>query len=114
MRDSQHMGGANAGEISPGSADTLGYELAVGDQTGNKCDQGTVRGGGEMAVFLKLVKQYGLYCNASEKLKCRLLHERGCLRVDCSKGVFIETPRPPDGTRCRDLDGNIKVVGVDV
>ena len=67
-----------------------------------------------MTVFLKLVKQYGLYCNASEKIKCRLFHNRGCLRVDCSRGVFIEVPRPPDGTRCRDLDGNLKIVGVDV
>ena len=28
--------------------------------------------------------------------------------------IFLLVPRPPDGTRCRDLDGNIKVVGVDV
>lgn len=27
---------------------------------------------------------------------------------------FILVPRPPDGTRCRDLDGNLKIVGVDV
>lgn len=67
-----------------------------------------------MAIFLKSVKQYGLYCNASEKIKCRLFHEHGCLRVDCSRGVFIEVTRPPDGTRCRDLEGRVKIVGVDV
>ncbi len=33
---------------------------------------------------------------------------------DCREVVFILVPRPPDGTRCRDLDGNIKVVGRDV
>ena len=27
---------------------------------------------------------------------------------------FTLVPRPPDGTRCRDLDGNLKIVGVDV
>lgn len=26
-------------------------------------------------------------------------------------GIFTLVPRPPDGTRCLDLDGNIKVVG---
>jgi len=28
--------------------------------------------------------------------------------------IYILVPRPPDGTRCRDLEGNIKVVGRDV
>ncbi len=28
--------------------------------------------------------------------------------------IYALVPRPPDGTRCRDLDGNIKVVGRDV
>ena len=28
--------------------------------------------------------------------------------------IYILVPRPPDGTRCRDLDGNIKVVRRDV
>ena len=32
----------------------------------------------------------------------------------CGDGIYTLVPRPPDGTRCRDLDGNIKVVGVDV
>ena len=32
----------------------------------------------------------------------------------CEEVVFILAPRPPDGTRCRDLDGNLKIVGVDV
>ena len=33
----------------------------------------------------------------------------------CDDGChFLIVPRPPDGTRCRDLDGNIKVVGGDV
>ena len=32
----------------------------------------------------------------------------------CRGMVFTLVPRPRDGTRCRDLDGNIKVVGVDV
>jgi len=32
----------------------------------------------------------------------------------CGDGIFTLVPRPPDGTRCRDLDGNIKVVGRDV
>ena len=39
--------------------------------------------------------------------------QRG-VHPDCSQGVFVETPRPPDGTRCRDFDGNLKIVGVDV
>ena len=34
--------------------------------------------------------------------------------ADCREDVFIFVARPPDGTRCRDLDGNIKVVGRDV
>ena len=32
----------------------------------------------------------------------------------CGWGIFILVPRPPDGTRCRDLDGNIRVVGRDL
>jgi len=28
--------------------------------------------------------------------------------------IFTLVPRSPDGTRCRDLDGNLKIVGVDV
>lgn len=28
--------------------------------------------------------------------------------------IYIIVPRPPAGTRCRDLEGNIKVVGRDV
>ena len=32
----------------------------------------------------------------------------------CGDYVFTIVPRPPDGTRCRDLDGNIKVVGRDI
>ena len=37
-------------------------------------------------------------------------------RLACGNGWFnlILVPRPPDGTRCRDLKGNIKVVGRDV
>lgn len=35
-------------------------------------------------------------------------------KVKCGDGIYILAPRPSDGTRCRDLDGNIKVVGRDV
>ena len=28
--------------------------------------------------------------------------------------IYILVPRPPDGTRCRDLAGKIKIVGMDV
>jgi hypothetical protein len=49
-------------------------------------------------------------------------HGAGCLMhfirpmrpAGCYLGIYILVPRPPDGTRCRDLDGNIKVVGRDV
>ena len=28
--------------------------------------------------------------------------------------IYVLVPSPPDGTRCRDLDGNIRVVGRDL
>ena len=54
--------------------------------------------------------QAGTYC-----LKHAIIFPFGdhaaCVQPD---SIFLLVPRPPDGTRCRDLDGNIKVVGVDV
>lgn len=39
----------------------------------------------------------------------------GCyFRIYCGDGILTLVPRPPDGTRCRDLEGNLKIVGVDV
>ena len=70
-----------------------------------------------MPIFLKKVKAPGLRCyienKHDEETWCRLFHEH-CNGVNCRNKIFLETPRPPDGTRCRDLDGNIKVVGRDV
>ena len=46
------------------------------------------------------------------------LYEIDCMTINspgCDDGChFVLVPRPPDGTRCRDLNGNIKVVGRDV
>jgi hypothetical protein len=65
-----------------------------------------------MTRFLKREKwQFETACNPcvfNKYTTCPISLE------DCIEDVFILVPRPPDGTRCRDFDGNIKVVGVDV
>jgi hypothetical protein len=43
-------------------------------------------------------------------IDCLMANVLGC-DENCH---FILGPRPPDGTRCRDLEGNVKVVGRDV
>ena len=45
---------------------------------------------------------------------CLMHIARPLLPAGCGDGIYILVPRPPDGTRCRDLAGKIKIVGVDV
>ena len=58
---------------------------------------------------------FDIHHNGNSCLKHKIVYpgtrEAMCVDPDI---IFILVPRPPDGTRCRDLDGNIKVVGVDV
>jgi hypothetical protein len=73
-----------------------------------------------MTRFLKRVSQSNLLgcfgCDMYKGMDC-LLHAKSSHKkpVGCREDSFILTivPRPPVGTRCRDLDGNIKVVGRD-
>jgi len=75
-----------------------------------------------MTRFLKRAKQEnddGLLCqgcamNIQNGAACLMHIARPQLPAGCGGGIYILVPRPPDGTRCRDLDGNIKVVGRDV
>lgn len=69
-----------------------------------------------MTRFLKRAERKDRMCTG-----CVLYREfpENCLgselNMPCGTySIFILVPRPPDGTRCRDLDGNIKVVGRDV
>ncbi|MFA5377397.1 MAG: hypothetical protein WC455_16720 [Dehalococcoidia bacterium] len=73
-----------------------------------------------MTRFLKRVPS-GNGCGG-----CALWNDQTCLKhyitplIDihntcvAPNSIFTLVPRPPDGTRCRDLDGNIKVVRRDV
>jgi len=70
-----------------------------------------------MTRFLKRAKPTSLLCggcvfsNPENGVCFWRASPRAC---GCGKGIFTLVPRPPDGTRCRDLDGNLKIVGVDV
>lgn len=74
-----------------------------------------------MTRFLKRVPQSNLLgcfgCDMSRGMDC-LLHVNNINKkpVGCNESSFILklVSRPPDGTRCRDLDGNTRVVGVDI
>ena len=72
--------------------------------------------------FLKREKEYdyivplcrGCAMDIRNGAACLMHIARPLLPAGCGDGIYILVPRPPDGTRCRYLDGNIKVVGVDV
>ena len=74
-----------------------------------------------MTRFLKRAHEDGRMCGGcalrlgGRKYLCNSIW-KGRDDYPCGSGndIFHLVPRPPDGTRCRDLDGNIKVVGVDV
>lgn len=69
-----------------------------------------------MTRFLKLKERSHINCMGCVFLK----FSHGCQAHRklafpfCGESIYISVPRPHDGTRCRDRDGNIKVVGVDV
>lgn len=83
-------------------------------------------GGGEMTRFLKRNPcvigfewrcdgcAFDIHHNSRSCLKHKIIYpgprETMCIDPDV---VFVLVPRPPDGTHCRDLEGNIKVVGRD-
>ena len=66
-----------------------------------------------MTRFLKRAESTDGHCGGC-------VFDTRCLSVTrgksprCGRDTFILVPRPPDGTRCRDLDGKIKIVGKDV
>ena len=69
-----------------------------------------------MTRFLKRAEPTSCLCGG-----CTFNGSPGCVFTEitrrpalCGDQIYILVPRPPDGTRCRDLDGNIKVVGRDV
>ncbi len=68
-----------------------------------------------MTRFLKRVKRDSYRCTGCIFNKGIICSAVGAPIPFCGTyHIFVLVPRPPDGTRCRDLDGNIKVVGVDV
>jgi len=70
----------------------------------------------EMTRFLKRVERANNKCDGCIFRRpdpfgpCRAFNVPFC----GTDKIYILVSRPPDGTRCRDLDGNIKVVGRDV
>ena len=72
--------------------------------------------------FLKRAKQenddellcWGCAMNIQNGTACLIHIARPNTPAGCGDGIFLLVPRPPDGTRCRDLEGNIKVVRRDV
>ena len=75
-----------------------------------------------MTRFLRRAKQendderlcQGCAMDIRNGAACLMHIARPQLPAGCGDGIFTLVPRPPDGTRCRDLNGNIKVVGRDV